>query len=364
MAKKLVSLKLNPNMTLDEAIQRACPQYFLTLNFFCAACLQSNCRGETDGCRMLLQKITLGGGMRALLSGVGIRWAERESLAALLGKEQMFRHHHEEGTLTGYSYGPKHRASVKAAIKDLFELGMDPKDFADWAFGMMVVEKDVVNNDLSKGQYKMRSSILVGDAISLSPFLGESTFHQGTNPKVKEIKDAQGNPVMDENGDAEVRAGDIAPYSMERDFNRYAFRQTFDLLRTPPVILEALLKVITEGIQVGGGHARAESELVPDAVLWHIYSTPGSSGMYLPAFEADPAKILDLTPFYKGADERGVILNSAGNFMGKTKGHPDPIKLRDLHSVIRAKVDTILAEAKVKTDAVAKALEEESSQKE
>jgi len=300
-------------------------QHYLTLVVFTAPCFQSNVRGESDGNRMTLQKITLGQELRTLLSGVSLRWAIRDALMANQGDENFFRHHHAENTLSGYSYGPNRSPSIKAGIRDTFLAGKTPADYEDHDFGFMVVETDVVNNDISKGQYKSRASVLLGDGISLSPFGGESTFHQGVNPKDKEEKDGT------------VRGGDIAPYSMERHFSRYAFRVTFNLDGIPLHRMEAIVRVILDGLQVGGGHTRAESEIVPEAVLWRFYNAPGSSGMYRPQYKASPSVDLDLGDFFQAADKRGIILNSAGTFTGQTEGHPEPLLLRDLVTTLKAK---------------------------
>lgn len=318
--------KLNDeNTTLkDLADLEMSKQHYLTMTFFSSPILQSNAGAESDGNRMLLQKITMGETLRTLLSGVSIRYAIREALAAKYGTELLFRHHHDSDTMTGYSYGPNRNPSIKDGIKDLVALKKTPEDFLDWVFGLMVVEKDGLANDLAKGVWKCRSKVLISEGISTSPFTGESTFHQGINPENT----------------------NIAPYCMERHFSRYFFRLTFDLDGFPLVILQAIVDAVCEGLRIGGKHARAESELTPDAVLWRFYNAPGNSGMYRTDFLADPDKPLDLTPFYLEANNKGRILESAGSFIAKsdsTKEHPKVLPFLDLSGVIRNEVVSFLS---------------------
>lgn len=307
--------------------------HYATMIIVTEPVLQSNVRAETDGNRICLQKVTIDDEQRTLLTGVSIRWAIREAFIALMGSERLFRHHNDSNTLTGYSYGPENHASLQDAMKYLHSIGKTPNDFLDRLFGMMVVAKGVVNNDLSRGQWKARSGVLLSDGIALSPFAGETTFHQGVNPK-------------DKVEDGAVRGGDIAPYTVERDFTRYQYRVTFDLNQTSPVELDLFLQVILAGLRVGGGHARAESEVSPAAILWTFYHIPGGSGIYLPQFKADSVGTPDLTPFFERASDKGVTLYSAGKFTRQEteEKFPETIRLRDARAAILEQSATFMKE--------------------
>jgi len=312
-------------------------QHYLTLLLFSAPCLQSNARGESDGNLVTLQKVSMGGTQRTLLSGLGVRWAIREGFRAVLGEDKVFRHHLDPKTPTGYTYGPKHNPSKKGGLKDLDAAKIDPLAFIDMRLlGDMATESGGDNNDLSVGRYKRRSQLFVGDAISLAEFKGETTFHQGIAPDKEPKKGAKEG--------AEAKVGDIAPFSVERHFSRYQYRVTVNLDTVSSEDLQALVSVLLNGLQVGGGHARAASEVVPDAVLWSFHNAPGASGLYNPEFQHEDG-VLNLTDFFNTAEERGRAIHSAGIF-NAPKDAKAPAKLRDVPRVLALQAADFMKEVK------------------
>lgn len=135
------------------------------LNLFCSVLTNvapsSNCRGESEENRTIVQKVTLANGdEHAVQTPESIRNALREMLGQKGLPMNRRRLHHEE----------------QLAVE--FEAFPDASKYADdFLFGFMVADKDAIKKNA--GRASKRPSVLrMNLAVALVPYRHDTTFHQ------------------------------------------------------------------------------------------------------------------------------------------------------------------------------------------
>jgi CRISPR-associated protein Cas7/Cst2/DevR subtype I-B len=251
---------------------------YLTVNFFSNPIIHGNARGESEGNLVKLQTLILNDTARTVISGESLRYAMREEITALVGPEKMFRHSNSTSANSGYGYGPTCDVSLNKAIKNH---KANIKDYIDVSlFGIMCADSGNI--------VKERSNVMVGRAISMTSFEGITLFTQGVSSK----------------------NGDMAPYNQQIHGTRYQYHITLDVDAITRENIENLLKVCFAGLRIGGNHARNDNCLVPEAVVWRFYNTPGGSGLYAPQIICKDE--LDLTEYLQILNNRDIEYQIAG----------------------------------------------------
>lgn len=249
---------------------------YLTLLIISNPLVASNNRGENEGNMQTLQKLKTREGMRTILSGYAIKRAIRDSMQA--GGAAMWRKvlDNPKDNPAGYGYGPKDAAAMVDAVPKL------PTDYDDTiCFGYMIAKKGE-----SEDAAKQRGNVEVSNAVSTTPYDGDTTFTQGLKAK----------------------DGQLAPFASEKHYTRYQYTLTANL-RTLAAREKALgfcLRALLS-LRVGGSHASNASEVTPAVLVWRFHDAPGRGGLYLGAgVDFLPDAPVDLAPLGVHCTNLGV----------------------------------------------------------
>lgn len=272
---------------------------------------QNNC-GESSGNAKALQKITTPSGARTVLSGAALKYAIRQSMQAS-GKCTLWRKTldvYDPEIPANYVYGPDKKPAMMMANPG-FAAAFDDT----LLFGYMLAG-DAASNDkaetpapaaaepassksknktpepLKKGINKAKAQMEISDAISTTPYEGDTGFGQGLKPASPHLN----------------------PFAYERHFTRYAFTININLegcKARPQAVVHALETLLS--LQVGGNHSIHASEVSPSLLAWRFHAEPGCGGLYLNAdYVAPPDQPVPLEPLHNRARNLGFTFQVAG----------------------------------------------------
>jgi CRISPR-associated autoregulator DevR family len=225
---------------------------YLSLTIVSHPWLNANARGEGSGGNLsTLQRISIGQVSHTLLTGYSLRYAIRLAMEA--NGATMWRKVATTDSASGYGFtdaqGQPHAAMEEAPPNQW--------DFDDTAlFGYMIAAK---GSDDCAGA--ATSPVNVANALSTSPYDGDTTFALGVKAK----------------------DGSLAPFNFQRHFSRYvlSIRIKYDeLVERRPEALRQLLKAL-RGLQVGGSQASNYSTLTPELIAFRTHEVPGQGGLYI-----------------------------------------------------------------------------------
>lgn len=245
---------------------------YLSLMIISRPMLAANNRGENSGNAQTLQKVSTRNDRRTVLSGISIRRAMRVHMqknGASMWRETLDDMNTEFPAGYVYRKGDTSSNDMNAVVPE------SPSDFDDTiAFGYMVAPKGS-----EKGANRHRSQVSVSDALSTTPWDGDTAFAQGLKA-----------------------GGELNPFSFERHYTRYQFTVNMNLtgLAERPQALPYIIQSL-KGLQVGGNHAGHASDVIPEFIVWRFHKEPGTGGLYL-------AGGLDFEP-NKPIDPTGIVVN-------------------------------------------------------
>lgn len=268
---------------------------YVTICYISEACMNKNTRGEGDGVVPLASSMT-GDVLRSHVSSPSQRRGERKGIEETVGSDKVFRHDFRDNPC-GLTFGPEERLHFKVAVRDIVgpkgRTKNALKDFYDGEFGGMIPKDNSKDGDFGS----VRSSICTSTAFSTTEFGSDVSFHTAPHPDEK-------------------KAGSILPYHEEFHTTRYSVRQSFNLddYRDAMHHFIVQLAVFVRGFRPGGGHARNEFFLRPEALMWRFTKTAGTTGlnhtMYMTPIDKDP----DLTYFVEQAMRHDQTFSAAGRY--------------------------------------------------
>jgi CRISPR-associated protein Cst2 len=273
----------------------------------------SNYRGEGDGNRTNIQKITTPDGeVRALVSADSMRNALREALAKRGLPMNRSRVHDQEQLCVTFVSPP------------------DPDKYADdFLFGYMTTSgavKDKATNALTllSGHPPKRTSLLrMNMAVATTPFHGDTTLHQApmqigavTNAAKKAPPKGQkaGPPAPE--GESEKK--EVAPKHSSSILLRECSYTSFQFVAAIPLgdvaaltpaqreWLAELVRALGEMHDVAGGHARSYYDFSPRALAARVTPRP-TPGFKLMGFNEDGSWAGSITGTPEGLPAQGMF---------------------------------------------------------